>query len=328
MGSRRVRTLAHDPEVSPRTLRQVTHRLAPSILAAALLIGACSSSDDATTTSTSASSAPDTQPGTTTTADVPAAITTSAPPTTTAPTTTSAPPATTAPTTAPDVPPVTDPSDDDFTDAETGDRDAARTALITLTDFPDGWVEDPIEDDDGIGTDEFEAEFDTCLGRDDDVQVGDELDRLKVGTGDFHPIEIGTTTVSHEVVLAPDVETALEAMAEVRIDGAEPCLAAVIGDFYRTTFADDPELTDVGVGEVVVTRTENDSDADVAVGVLLEVPLTIGDQAVSQFLELLYQRQGRALSELSFSSFGAQFSRDGYTVLSDEVITRLATIGD
>jgi hypothetical protein len=302
----------------------VTPRLLPSILAAALLIGSCSSSDATTTTSTSVPSAPVTQPGTTTIPDVPAATTTS---TTAPPTTTPAPPTTEEPTTTSDVPSVTDPSDD-FTDAEANDRDAARTALITLSDFPDGWVEDPIEDDSDMGTDAFEAEFDACLGRDDGPRAGDELDRLKIGTGDFHTVDVDTTTVSHEVVLAPDLKTALAVMSEVRIDGAETCLAAVIGDFYRATFADDPDLADVDVGDVIVTRTEQDRDPDIAVGVLLEVPLTIADQTVSQFLELLYQRQGRALSELSFASFGAPFSRDGYTVLSDEVTVRLATIGD
>jgi hypothetical protein len=306
------------------------------MLAAALLIGACSASDDTATTSTPGSSATDAQPGATTTTGIPAATTATAPPATTTqtdaptttPTTAAAPPSTEVPSSTSAPTTVTGTTDADFTDAEANDRDDARTALITLSDFPDGWVEDPIDDDDDIGTEEFEAQFDACLDRDDDLRVGDELDRLKVGTGDFHPVDVDTTTVSHEVALAPDLETALAVMTEVRIDGAETCLAAVIGDFYRTAFADDPELADVDVGDVTVTRTEQDSDPDIAVGVLLEVPLTIGDQTVSQFLELLYQRQGRALSELSFASFGAPFSRDGYTVLSDEVSVRLATIGD
>lgn len=226
--------------------------------------------------------------------------------------------------------PPPDTEGDDFTDAEESDRNTARSALIALSVFPDGWVEEPVDDDDDddTGTSEFEAEFDTCLGRDGGDRVGDAIDRLKVGTGEFHPVDDDTITVSHEVVLAPDVETALEAMAEVRVDGAEACLADVIGDFYRATFADDPELADVGIGDVIVTRTEADSAPDVAVGILLEVPLTIGDQTVSQFSELLYQRSGRALSELSFSSFGALFDRAGYAVLSDEAAIRLATIGN
>lgn len=302
-------------------------------MAAVLLVVGCSSSDDAstptaavsTTDAEASSDTPDTTEATTTTAAT--APSSTAPPTSSAPTTPPTSDAATS-TTAPDTP-ATTVVDEEFTEAEEADRAAARTALITLSVFPDGWVEDPFEEeDDDDATSEFEAEFDACLGRDGEDQVGDEIDRLKVSTGDFHPADDDSTTVSHEVVLAPDVDTALAAMAEVRIDGAEQCLADVIGSFYRASFADDPELADVGIGDVIVTRTETDRDPDLMVGVLLEVPLTIGDQTVSQFLELLYQRQGRALSELSFSSFGGQFDRDGYTVLSDEAVIRLATIGN
>lgn len=208
------------------------------------------------------------------------------------------------------------------------DREIARTALITLATFPDGWVEDPVEDDeDDPGTEAFEAEFDACLGRDDDVRVGDDLDALAVSTGDFHPVDSDATSVSHEVVLAPDEATAITAMTEVRIDGAEPCLADVIQAFYETSFSGDPELAEIGIGEVSVTRTEDESAPDLAVGVLLEVPLTIGEETVSQFLEILYQRQGRALGQLSFSAFDAPFDRDGYDILSEESLDNLAEIG-
>ena len=316
----------------------MTPRLVSPVLAAALLVAGCSSSDDAATTeATEATSTGVSDDSTTTgspTTDAPA---TTVPATTTDTTTDTATdsssttqvPADTTPTTTETPAETTTTTTDDYTAAEEADRTAARTALITLSVFPDGWVEDPVEDDDDDGaTSEFEAEFDTCLGRDGEEQIGDRIDRLKVSTGDFHPADDDSMTVSHEVVLAPDVDTALEAMAEVRIDGAEQCLADVIGAFYRSSFADDPELADVGIGDVIVTRTETDRDPDLMLGVLLEVPLTIGEQTVSQFLELLYQRQGRALSELSFSSFGGQFDRDGYTVLSDEAIIRLATIGN
>ncbi len=61
-------------------------------------------------------------------------------------------------------------------------------------------------------------------------RVGDDLERLAVSTGDFRPADDDTTSVSHEVVLAPDVDTAITAMAEVSVDGAESCISDVIGD--------------------------------------------------------------------------------------------------
>jgi len=220
------------------------------------------------------------------------------------------------------------PDDDQPTAAEMADMELARTALITLEDFPDGWVEEPDTDaEDDPATEAFEEQFDACLDRDDDARVGDDLEDLTVSTGDFHPAETDATSVSHEVVLAQDEATAIAAMAEVTIDGAEQCLAEVIRSFYVASFSEDPELAAIDIGEVAVTRTENEREPDLAVGVLLEIPLTIGEDTINQFLEILYQRQGRALSELSFSSFGAPFSREGYTALSDEAAMSLETIG-
>lgn len=244
-----------------------------------------------------------------------------------APETTDGPPATattaaeSTPTTAPA--PTTEP---DLTAAEMADMEAARTVLITLDDFPDGWTEEPDDDEDDPDTAAFEADFDECLGRDDD-RVGDELEHLVVATGDFHPVDESSPSVSHEVVLAPDEARALEAMADVVVDGAETCLGDVIRRFYVESFADDPDLADIAIGEVRVGRTEVEQPADLTVGVLLEVPLTLDDQVVTQFLEILYQRRGRALSELSFSSFGEPFSRDGYAVLADEVAIGLEAVG-
>ena len=316
-----------------------------AIVAAGSVTGvACSSADSsssASTSSASATSAPTTAPASTTSAASTPTSTaeatgttdaTSGTPVTTPPVTEQA--ATTSPTTDPpgttaDTEPArtTATTAPDLTEAELADMELARTALITLDDFPDGWTEDPDDpDDESPDTATFEAEFDECLGRDDD-RVGDDLEDLVVSTGDFHPIDQNAPSVSHEVVLAPDEATAVAAMTEVVIDGAEPCLADVIQRFYVATFADDPDLAGIAVGEVVVTRTETERPDDVAVGVSMEIPLTLDGQDIDQFLEILYLRQGRALSELSFSSFGEPFSRDGYTILSDDVVIALAAIG-
>jgi hypothetical protein len=216
-----------------------------------------------------------------------------------------------------------------LTDAQLADRELAKSALITIELFPDGWVEDPTDDEaeDEAGDEEFEADFNACLDRSDDERVGDDLEPLRVSTGDFMPVEDLATSVSHEVALAPDEATAITAMAEVRIDGAESCLADVVGRFYTATFADDPDLADIEIGDVIVTRPELTEAPDLAVGVVVEIPLTIGTETLSQFLEILYQRRGRALSKLSFSSFGRRFDEAGYTVLGDEVAVRLAGIG-
>ncbi|MFW2334526.1 hypothetical protein [Ilumatobacter sp.] len=297
--------------------------------ALAVVAASCSSGSESAPTSTDS---PDTTTPAATAAPTSTAAATTAPtaPPTAASTTspgTTAPVTTTAATESTAAPAGTTPPAD-LTEEEMVDQEIARTALITLDSFPTGWIEEPSTDDDSAEDDEFENQFDACLGRDDDQRVGDDLERLAVSTGDFRPADDETTSVSHEVVLAPDVDTAITAMGEVSVDGAESCISDVVQRFYQSTFADDPDLIGIKIGEVIVTRTERERPADLAVGVLLEIPLTLDTETVSQYLEVLYQRQGRALSELSFASFGAPFSRDGYTILGDEAVIGIATIGN
>jgi len=309
------------------------------VVAVALLVGACSSgTEDADRPSASSPAA---------TAPAAADATAPAPIAATAPTTPTTAPAPTSPattaipepiepteTTEPTgAPPSTPPEstvgpEEPFTAAQMDDRELARIALISLAVFPDGWVEDPVEDDeDDPRTDAFEADFEACLGRDDDTRVGDDLAALAVRTGDFHPVDRDVPSVSHEVVLAPDEATAIAAMTEVSVDGAESCLSDVIRSFYEASFSVDPDLEEIEIADVVVTPAETGRAPDLAVGIVLEVPLRVGQQTTSQFLEILYQRQGRALGKLSFSAFGTPFDRDGYTVLSDEALSGLAAIG-
>ena len=294
------------------------------LVALVALAAACSAGDESTSTTGAAvvTTAPASTSGPATTAPATTTTTTTLGLTTTAPVTTE-PPVTSSPT-AP--PATTQPSD--LTPAELADQELARSVLITLDSFPTGWVEEPATEDDSLADVEFEDQFDACLGRDDDVRVGDDLERLAVSTGDFQPAGDEGTSVSQEVVLAPDVDTAITAMSEVSVDGAEACIADVVQRFYTKTFAADPALEGIVIGEVSVTRTEQERPVDIATGVLLEIPLTLETDTVSQYLEVLYQRQGRALSELSFTSLGSPFSRDGYTILSDEAAIGLAAIGN
>lgn len=310
--------------MTPRTL----------LLAFALVIAACSSGDDAatstpapdpTTTETAepatSAAAATTEPDDTVPDDV--ASTTSQPVNGEASTTTQ--PSGGSATSRPSAPPTTRP---ELTAEEIADQALARTALITIADFPDDWVETPADDDDDDPvTEAFEDDFDACLGRDASDQIGDLLERIEANTGDFHPAENDSTQVSHEVTLAPDEPTAIDRMAETDVSGAEDCIAGVIGDFYRAAAANDPELGGIEIGDVVVTRTETEREADLTNAALIEVDLLADGQTVPLYLEFLFQRQGRALSQLSFQSFGEPFSRDGYEVLSDQAVVRLATIG-
>lgn len=215
----------------------------------------------------------------------------------------------------------------DLTAAELVERELAGTALVTLDDFPNGWIEAPLEDDaDDPLTTRFEERIDTCLGLAGDDPVGDRLDRITASSGAFRPEGSSSPSVEHEVVLAPDVDTAIERMERIDLTGAEGCVGDVVAEFFRTAVAQDPTV-DIEVGEVIVTVDDRDTPPDLSTGFRLEIPLTADGDAATQFVELLYQRQGRALSELTFLSFGEPFSRDGYVALSDTVAISLVLVG-
>lgn len=288
-------------------------------LVALLVVAACSSGDDVGSPTSTEAGAPTSVVAPPTTADTPSTTTATAPPTT-GPTATV--PASTTATSA-------SPGDDrPLGEAELAERDLAGTALLTVDDFPDGWVESPTSgDDDDPTADRFEEEFDACLGRDPDQRLGEELDRIAAQTGDFHPPDDDSVNVSHEVALAGDEATATARMADVDVSGSEACVADVLLDFYVTLAETEPDLAGIDIGEIVVTRTELEFEPDQRVGVLIEIPLSVDGQSVSQFLEFVYQRDGRALSELTFSSFGQPFARDGYTALTARVADLLAAVG-
>jgi len=294
----------------------VTPRLLISVVV--VLAAACSSGDDSTSADTTSATTEPTPRETTATTEP--ASTTEPPPTTGA--------ASVSTTTSTTTSTTSGAGSSELTPDQLADQELARSALITIDSFPDGWSEEPESDDDSLADTEFEDQFDACLDRDDDVRVGDDLEELAVSTGDFVPGADEATSVSHEVVLAPDADTAITAMSEVSVDGAEDCIADVVQRFYDKTFSEDPALEGIAIGPVTVTRTEREQPPDIATGVLVEIPLGLETDTVNQYLEVLYQRDGRALSELSFTSLGTPFSRDGYTVLSDEAALGIATIGN
>ncbi|NNE12721.1 MAG: hypothetical protein HKN41_10830 [Ilumatobacter sp.] len=322
-------------------LPNLTHRRACALLVGtALAIAGCSSDDDATSpastgdaaisvaaTAVSSTSVPSGSEPTTAVTN-PTATTGSS----TAPT--SSPTSNPAPTLPPDAPTttttttITTTTTNGLTDEQLADRQLARTALITLDVFPEGWTEQPdvTEVDDEIDV-RFERRFDECLGRDGE-SLTDRLDDVEAESGDFTAPGENAASVQHSVTLAPDPEVAIAAMSEIAVEGAAACLELVIQDFFTERLAADPEVpADLRVGDVTIVEVDTGEAPDSSFGYEIEIPLELGEQRSSQFLELLFQRRGRALSSLQFSSFGSPFDRDGFAVLSQAAASNIEAIG-
>lgn len=290
-------------------------------------VGACSSSDDSTAPSTtltavaSTSAAPETTAAPTT-ESAPATTEATPPPTTEPPATTEPAPATTTESTTTTNAATTEP--DEGADAEL--IALAESALINGSLFPDGWTETPpVEEEESEQDEEFSRRVDECLG----IEESDESDILEAReakSGEFEREGDAPASVEHRVTVADDEAMALRAMERAATDGADACLEETLQAFFAT----DPDFQPgdgIELGDLTVTRVDTDAPADERIAYRIELPLTFEQQAFVQYLEVLYQRQGRALSQLQFASFAVPFDEDGHAALSDEVDVRLAAIG-
>lgn len=284
-----------------------------AVAVALVAVSACSASDDATTQTTAAA------PSTTAAAVTTPSPTEPAPPTT-APASTV--PATTAPATiAPATPPTTAP------DPNAEFVALARAAVLDLSIFPEGWTEGPADDEEETEEDQrFAERVDECLGVEGE-KVSDAFDDREVKSPEFEDTDDETQpTVEQEVVVADDETMAVAAMAEVATEGADVCLQESIQAFFEADPDFQADQSGIELGRIVVTRSDLGVPLDERVAFVIEIPLTLGDETFVQYLEVLYQRQGRALSQLQLTSFGVPFDRQGFTVLADEVDARLAAI--
>ena len=208
----------------------------------------------------------------------------------------------------------------------------AESALIDLSVFPEGWTEIPVDDateEESAEDEEYERQVDECLGVDsDDDAESDLLEAREAQSGEFVNEEASTQpSVEHLVTVADDEAMAIRAMERAGTEGAAACLQETLQAFFDS----DPEFSeDVGgveLGDVTVSRTDAGDDPTARVGYRIDIPLSLGDETFVQYLEIVYQRQGRALSQLQLASFAVPFPEEGLVSLSDDVVIRLATIG-
>ena len=268
---------------------------------AVLALAACDDSNNGaadTTTAPATTVTPDTTASTTT-----AEVATTAP-TTTAESTTSAPATSVAPATTESV-------------ATTGDEgQLVESALLTLDDMPAGWMETPRDDDEEEDLETVQR-ISECSGL-DAVLIGDEvLGDTEARTPEFEsPDELAS--VKQSVGLAADEETAIAAIAEIGDPALAPCYEDVIrAEFEEGGTGTDPAdtlppgmtLTDV---TMALREPPVDVPADEAVWYSAIASLDYQGQQIDIYLDLLFTRTGRVLSQLEFDGTTMPFPEDLY----------------
>lgn len=204
----------------------------------------------------------------------------------------------------------------------------ASTALLDLAVFPDGWEAMPATEDDEAENERFGDRVDECLGNEGE-RVSDLLDQRKAKSLEFAGPGDSSPSVEQQIIIADDEAMAVTAMQDVGAEGADACLEQTIQEFFDDEAAADVEQDGVTLGDITVERIELDAASDLIVGYLVEIPVEAPDgQTASGYLQVTYQRSGRALSQLQFSSFGTAFDPQLVAMLTNEVVARLATIAE
>lgn len=204
----------------------------------------------------------------------------------------------------------------------------ASTALLDLAVFPDDWEATPATEDDEAENERFANRVDECLGNEGE-RVSDLLDQRKAKSPEFAGSGESSPTVEQQIIIADDEAMAVTAMDDVGAEGADACLEQTIQEFFDVEAAADVEQDGVTLGDITVQRIELGAPADLIVGYVVEIPVEAPDgQTASGYLQVIYQRSGRALSQLQLSSFGTSFDPAGIEVLTDEVVARLAAIAE
>jgi hypothetical protein len=223
---------------------------------------------------------------------------------TTAPAATEA-PATAAPTTA--TPATTEPA--------VSDAELARSALLTIDDMPTGWTEtaqDPGEDAQDAATIERISD---CSGLDADLIGDGVLGDTEAKSPDFDsPDELASVT--HSVGLAPDEDTAVAAVAAIGDDALAPCYEeAMRASFAEAATTTDPSATlaeGVTLSDITMERIDPPVEvtADEAVWYEAAASLDYQGQTIDIYLNLLFTRTGRVLSQLEFDGTTAAFPQE------------------
>lgn len=221
--------------------------------------------------------------------------------TTTAPPTTAAPATTAAATTTPAV----------------SDAELAQSALLTIDDMPAGWKPSPLDEDEDAQDAANVQRIAECSGLDASLIGDGVLGDSKAKSPDLDsPDELAS--VKHTIGLASDEDTAIAAITAIGDDQLAPCYE----DAMRASFEDAATTTDPSASlvdgmtltDISMQRIDPPVDvgADDAVWYSAKASLDYQGQAIDIYLDLLFTRTGRVLSQLEFDGTTVRFPEDQF----------------
>ncbi|MGB3734326.1 MAG: hypothetical protein WA964_05175 [Ilumatobacter sp.] len=213
--------------------------------------------------------------------------------------------------------------------ASESDRDAAASALLSLGDYPEGWTEGPAPDDSDEEEFDLQASVAECLGVAVDEYPDFTDDESRAESGVFMSPE--GASVQQQVVLVADVEVATDAMAQYAREDSPACYRDAVQEFFEAQLESNEDFSaalppDATIGLVVGESSEVPVSDDTAVHYSLAVPIEFEGGGVTLFNEVLFFRQGRALSQIQIRTTEMPFGPENLGGLASTVLARLEAV--
>lgn len=220
---------------------------------------------------------------------------------------------------------VTGPTSDVPSDTDLEAEEAfAEAELLTLSDMPLGWTEDPVDGDD-TPNDEVAAarrDFVGCVGTDGDKMF--DFARTVAATGTFTSPD--SATVVHTIAIDDDA-TVDQFMSSFSAEGVETCLADNIGPVLAAGMANpdpaDPLPDDLTFGDATVERLDVAQAGDETFAYRITMPLTLDGVDVKLFVDLVATRVGNAVSGIEAQSGITPFDSNQLDSLIEAAANRL-----
>ena len=216
------------------------------------------------------------------------------------------------------------------TTAAVDEAELVQSALLTVDDMPTGWTEAPNESD--AQDAENAQRISDCSGLDVKLIGDGVLGDTKAKSPEFSSPD-SLASVKQTLGLAPDEATASAAIAAIGDDGLPPCYEEAI----RTSFdeaavttnpaeslPDGMTLTDVSMERIdppPATIT-----ADDVVWYKATASLDYQGQALDIYLDLVFTRTGRVLSQIEFDGTTTPFPEELYAPTVTAAHEKIATV--
>lgn len=205
---------------------------------------------------------------------------------------------------------------------------AARSALLTISDFPSGWS---TSKDDSASNDssdkKFQQELADCLHAPAGLLGHDEANSADADSPDFDSPD-GNTTISESVSVSQS-DRVDQLFSILKQDNATDCFSTTVNAYLKEEFAktDDPDVKQATLGNIEVGRLSTGHYGDDTFGMRTTVPVEVKGLTLKVYLDLLFIRHANAVASLDFESEGTPIdtsTTDRYARLATEKLTRIS----